>query len=177
VRTSQSDVIDSAGVQMTMQRTWIRRASAPAIIGTLLLALAAPRILPVINGGRYGAAIPAFQLLLIGVCAYYVFMPASSLLMSQGRYKALALAVIGAFTANALGDWLAAKGLDLGIVGIAAVASITYVAFFLATMTLARQVRPRTEEAPENAVTQNIQPLDDARWKTPPASLTGSRSV
>jgi O-antigen/teichoic acid export membrane protein len=177
VRTSQSDVIDSAGVQMTMQRTWIRRASAPAIIATLLLAAAAPFILPLVNGGRYGAAIPAFQLLLIGVCAYYIFMPASSLLMAQGRYKALALAVIGAFIANALGDWLAAKSLDLGIVGIAAVASITYVAFFLATMTLARQVGPRTGKAPEDVLTQNMQLVDEARWKTPPASLTGSRSL
>jgi len=136
VRTSQSDVIDSPAQQIRMLRSWVKRAGIPVLVGGVLLALVAPFVIPIVDAGRYPASIPTFQLLLIGACAYYVMMPASSLLMAQGRYRALALAVLGAFTANAIGDFVAVEFLGFGIVAIAAVASITYLGFFVATALL-----------------------------------------
>ena len=139
VRSSQSDVIDSSAAQMKLLHSWIRRMGVPAVVGTLMFALAAPIAMPIVNGGHYPTAIPVFQLLLIGVCAYYVCMPASSLLMAQGRYRALAIAVLCAFTANAVGDVLAVKWLGFGIVGIATVASVASLGFSVNTMVLAMQ--------------------------------------
>jgi hypothetical protein len=59
--------------------------------------------------------------------------------MAQKRYRALALAVFGAFVGNALGDYVAVAGLGLGIVAIAAVASAASVGFYLATVLLVMQ--------------------------------------
>jgi hypothetical protein len=63
--------------------------------------------------------------------------------MSQRRYKALALAVLAAFTANAVGDWLTVTVFGLEIVGIAAVASVASFGFFVATLALALQIPRR----------------------------------
>jgi O-antigen/teichoic acid export membrane protein len=119
-----------------MLRSWAKRAGLPAVTITAMLAISAQFLLPVVNGGRYPGSIPVFQLLLIGVCAYYVMMPAASLLMAQKRYRPLALAVLGAFVANGIGDVCTVRLLGWGTVGIAGVASFTYLGFFVATVLL-----------------------------------------
>jgi O-antigen/teichoic acid export membrane protein len=139
VRTSQRDVIDSPTLQLAMLRAWVKRAGIPALIATGSLAIISPVLIPVIDGGRYPESVPVFQLLLIGVCAYYVMMPASSLLMAQRRYQALALSVLGAFIVNAIGDIAAVNVFGFRTVGIAGVASISYVGYFVSTVLLTRR--------------------------------------
>lgn len=139
VRTAQRDMIDSVTSQATMLRSWFRRTAVPIVIAMAALAALAPSTIPIADGGKYPTSIPTLQLLLIGVCAYYVLMPAPSLLMAQKRYRALALAVLAAFVGNALGDYVAVVGFGLGIVGIAAVASVASVGFYLAAVVLVMQ--------------------------------------
>jgi hypothetical protein len=64
-------------------------------------------------------------------------LPAPSLLMSQRRYDALALTVLAALAVNGIGDFTAVRVFDAGIVGVAVIASVTYVGFFIATVVLA----------------------------------------
>jgi O-antigen/teichoic acid export membrane protein len=139
VRTAQRDMIDSVAPQARMLRSWVRKTGIPVVLLMAALAALAPLAIPVADGGKYPTSIPVLQLLLVGVCAYYVLMPAPSLLMAQKRYRALALAVFGAFVGNALGDYVAVAGLGLGIVAIAAVASAASVGFYLATVLLVMQ--------------------------------------
>lgn len=139
VRTAQSDMIDSVASQATMLRSWVRKAGIPVLVVMGALVALAPVAIPIADGGKYPASIPVLQLLLIGVCAYYVMMPAPSLLMAQKRYRALALAVIASFAGNAVGDYVAVVSFGFGIVGIAAVASAASVGFYVATVVLARQ--------------------------------------
>jgi O-antigen/teichoic acid export membrane protein len=139
VRTAQRDMIDSVAPQARMLRSWVRKTGIPVVLLMAARAALAPLAIPVADGGKYPTSIPVLQLLLVGVCAYYVLMPAPSLLMAQKRYRALALAVFGAFVGNALGDYVAVAGLGLGIVAIAAVASAASVGFYLATVLLVMQ--------------------------------------
>jgi O-antigen/teichoic acid export membrane protein len=139
VRTAQSDMIDSVASQATMLRSWVRKAGIPVLVVMGALVALAPVAIPIADGGKYPASVPVLQLLLIGVCAYYVMMPAPSLLMAQKRYRALALAVIASFAGNAVGDYVAVVSFGFGIVGIAAVASAASVGFYVATVVLARQ--------------------------------------
>jgi O-antigen/teichoic acid export membrane protein len=156
VRASQHDVIDSPSVQFAMLRSWARRAIIPSVVLTVFLGAAAPALIPIADGGRYPGSIPTFQLLLVGVCAYYVLMPAASLLMAQKRYRALALAVLGAFVANAIGDLCAVRIFGLGTAGIAGVASVTYLGYFLATVMLAIRGQTRAPEGTSRSGVQNV---------------------
>ncbi len=137
VRTAQKDVVDSPRVQREMLRGWIRRSWLPAVVAVVVLGTAAEIVIPVVDGGRYPTSIPVFQLLLIGVAAYYVMMPGASLLMSQKRYRALAMTVIVSLAINCLGDVMAVRLFDAGIIGIAAIASFTYLGFLTSTVWLA----------------------------------------
>ena len=139
VRTAQSDMIDSLTSQATMLWSWMRRTGMPVIVLMAGLAVLAPFAIPIADGGKYPSSILVLQLLLIGVCAYYIMMPAPSLLMAQKRYRALALAVIVALAANGLGDYAVVRMWGLGIAGIAAVASIASVGFYVGTVVLAMQ--------------------------------------
>ena len=137
VRTAQRDIMDSPRSQADLLRNWVRRTWLPTVVVGAVLALAAQFVLPVIDGGRYPQSIPVFQILLLGVAAYYVMVPASSLLMSQKRYGALALTVLASLAVNGIGDFTAVRVFDAGIVGVAVIASVTYVGFFIATVVLA----------------------------------------
>jgi O-antigen/teichoic acid export membrane protein len=79
-----------------------------------------------VNHGRYPSSIPVFQILLVGVFAYYLAMPAVSLLMAQRRFRLLAASFGTAFVVNGVGDF--AVGPSAGIIGIAVVATTVLIA-------------------------------------------------
>jgi O-antigen/teichoic acid export membrane protein len=120
VRTSQHDVVDSPEVQREMLLNWIRRTAAPVGAALLATALAAPYLIPVIDGGRYPQSITVFQVLLIAAFVIYVTMPGSNLLMSQRRFRALALVLGAGVIGTLLGNVVA--GALFGVVGVAVAA-------------------------------------------------------
>jgi O-antigen/teichoic acid export membrane protein len=106
-------------------RTWIKRATGPTVLVMVLMGVAARPLIPLISHGRYPSSIPVFQILLFGVVAYYLTLPAGNLLMAQGRYRALAIAYGAAFVINAIGDFII--GPTTGVIGISVVATVVLV--------------------------------------------------
>jgi O-antigen/teichoic acid export membrane protein len=125
VRTAQADILDSADTQVAVLRTWIMRGTAPTFVLLLFLGLVAQPVIPLIDQGRYPTSVPVFQILLVGVFAYYLTLPAVNLLMAQGRYRALAIAFGAAFALNAIGDFVV--GPTIGVIGIAIIATVVLV--------------------------------------------------
>lgn len=120
VRTSQSDVIDSAATQVDMLGRWLRRSILPVsgLIGAA--AIAAPFLIPLVDGGRYPDSIPIFELMLVPALINYATLPSPGLLMSQKRYPLLA----GIYVSLLAVQLLAAGGIATvaGVVAVAAVA-------------------------------------------------------
>lgn len=126
VRTSQPDIVESSEAQASALTAWIKRSALLTGIAVLLLALASPTLITWVNHGRYPSSIPVFQILLVGVFAYYLAMPAVSLLMAQRRFRLLAASFGTAFVVNGAGDF--AIGPVAGIVGIAVIATTVLIA-------------------------------------------------
>ncbi|MBS1863404.1 MAG: hypothetical protein JSS68_17030 [Actinobacteria bacterium] len=120
VRTSQSDLIDSAAAQVHMLRNWMRQSILPvsALIG--IAAVAAPFAIPLVDGGRYPDSVPIFEFMLVPALINYATLPSSGLLMSQKRYPLLA----AIYTALLAIQLIAAGGIATvaGVVAVAAVA-------------------------------------------------------
>ena len=125
VRTAQPDIVESSTAQTATLTVWVKRSALPLALLVGMLALAARPVIPLIDHGRYPQSIPVFQVLLVGVFAYYLTLPAVNLLMAQRRFALLATAFGAAFAANAVGDFV--LGPRLGIVAIAAVATTVLV--------------------------------------------------
>ena len=126
VRTSQPDIVESPEAQTSALTSWIKRSAVPTGLAILLLALAAPPVIGWINHGRYPSSIPVFQILLVGVFAYYLAMPAVSLLMAQRRFRLLAASFGAAFVVNGAGDFVV--GPVAGITGVAVIATTVLIA-------------------------------------------------
>jgi O-antigen/teichoic acid export membrane protein len=90
VRTSQHDIVDSAHRQANMIVDWVKRAILPVGVATALAAIAAPFLIPLLDGGRYPDSVPIFQLLLVPALVNYTTMPGPNLMMTQKRYRPLA---------------------------------------------------------------------------------------
>lgn len=91
VRTSQHDMVDSARNQAEMIANWVRHAILPVGAATAAAAVAAPFLIPLLDGGRYPDSVPIFQLLLLPALVNYTTMPGPNLMMTQHRYRPLAL--------------------------------------------------------------------------------------
>lgn len=121
VRTSQGDVVDSSDAQSRILIDWIRRSWILVVVVIGAAALLAPLVIPLLDGGRYPDSIPIFQLMLIPAFVDYLTLPAPNLLMTQKRYRLLAM-----FYAVALGIQLVFAGgvaTFAGVIAVAAVAS------------------------------------------------------
>jgi O-antigen/teichoic acid export membrane protein len=121
VRTSQSDVVESAGKQADMLRDWVRKSLAPgtAIVG--FAALAAPFVIPILDKGRYPLSIPIFECLLVATFVDYLTLPAPNLMMARRRYRLLAYFYLIALALQLLlAGGVATTG---SVVAVAAVAS------------------------------------------------------
>jgi O-antigen/teichoic acid export membrane protein len=122
VRTSQADIVDSGALQAGMLMRWMRVAGPPVVVALAVVALLAPVVIPIVDGGRYPDSIPIFQLLLASALFTYATMPGPNLLMTQRRYRLLA-----ALYAAALVVELAAGTIAAEIWGVIAVAAVTAV--------------------------------------------------
>lgn len=122
VRTSQSDLVDSAHAQADLLGNWIRRSLLPVTLFIGAAAIAAPFLIPLLDGGRYPDSIPVFQVMLLPALVNYLTVPGPNLLMTQKRYRLLAL-IYGVALAIQL---IAAGGVAIvsGVVAVAAVASL-----------------------------------------------------
>lgn len=142
VRTSQLDVVDSPGAQRRILMDWIRRLTVPALVSVALIAIAAPFLVPLANGGRYPDAVPIFELLMVAAIATYLVTPAPSLLMAQRRFRLLAGLLGITVLANAVADVLMAKTVGIfGLVGVA-VAIDLVLSFAMARLALHLPVWP-----------------------------------
>ena len=119
VRTSQEDVVDSAEQQSRLLLDWLRRSLFPVVVVIGLAALAAPLVIPLVDGGRYPDSVPVFQLMLIPALVDYMTLLAPNILMAQKRYRVLAI-----FYSVALGVQLIAAGTVAAVAGVVAVAAV-----------------------------------------------------
>ncbi|MBS1886877.1 MAG: hypothetical protein JSU06_06780 [Actinobacteria bacterium] len=121
VRTSQSDVIDSAATQVNMLRDWMRQSILPVSALIAVAALAAPFVIPLVDGGRYPDSVPIFEFMLLPALFNYATLPSSGLLMSQKRYPLMAAIYVSLLVVQLI----AAGGVATvaGVVAVAGVAS------------------------------------------------------
>jgi O-antigen/teichoic acid export membrane protein len=117
VRAAQSDMIDSPALQADMLVRWARRTALPALGFVILFAALAPVFIPLLDDGKYPDSITIFQIMLIGAAFSYVTMPAVNLLITQRRYRALAVLYAAGFAMTCVLSVPA--GLVFGVVGIA----------------------------------------------------------
>lgn len=122
VRTSQSDMIDSEDARRTMVARWVRQTIVPATALTVFAGVAAIWAIPLVDGGRYPLSVPIFQILLVVAYVTYLVLPTPGLLVSQGRYGALAwinaVALVADIGLAILGSHL------VGVYGVAIAAAI-----------------------------------------------------
>ena len=142
VRTSQADLVDSLDNQRGMVLTWLRRATLPAGFLTGVAIILAPYLIPVIDGGRYPKSIVTFQIFLIIAVAAYLTAPVANILMAQGRHAVLASIYSSGLIVNLIGDIAVAR--PFGVVGIAVVSTVVYVAIDTAMLVMSlRYIAPR----------------------------------
>jgi O-antigen/teichoic acid export membrane protein len=122
VRTSQHDIVDSPHLQVSMLMSWIRRTILPVGAALAAIALLAPVLIPLVDGGRYPDSVPIFQLMLLPALVGYTTMPSPNLLMSQRRYRLLA-----GFYSIVLGLQLVAASFAAALSGVVAVAAVASV--------------------------------------------------
>jgi O-antigen/teichoic acid export membrane protein len=125
VRTVQQDVLDSPGAQHRLVLTWARHTAPPIAAAVVLGVIAAPLLIPVLDGGRYPDSVPILQVFLAMAFSTYICMPASSLLLAQLRFKELAIIWTAGLGVNTAGDFMV--GPVFGVVGIAVVSTAVYV--------------------------------------------------
>jgi O-antigen/teichoic acid export membrane protein len=149
VRTSQRDIVDSPVAQRALLTTWAKRTALPVGVGVAAVGLAAPYLIPLVDGGRYPQSIPVFQILLVAAFFLYVTIPASNLLMAQRRYRTLALVLGAGVTATTTGDLIG--GALFGVVGVAVTATVvtSLISLEIARLALARapETRPPIHES------------------------------
>ena len=121
VRTSQSDIVDSAEAQAGLLGDWIKRTILPVSLAIGVAAAAAPFVIPLVDGGRYPDSVPIFEFMLLPALINYATLPGGNLLMTQKRYPLLA----GLYGSLLVVQLIAAGGVATfaGVVAVAAVAS------------------------------------------------------
>jgi O-antigen/teichoic acid export membrane protein len=138
VRTSQSDIVDSAERQRAMVLSWIRRTIIPATLLIGGIFALAPIVIPQIDGGKYPGSISAFQIFLVTALIAYVTAPAGTILMAQRRYDILGGVYAAGLVVNLIGDVAVAR--KFGVNGIALVSSVVYVGIALAVTVLSVRI-------------------------------------
>jgi O-antigen/teichoic acid export membrane protein len=100
VRSSQVDVIESAGAQRRILTRWFRLAPIPAGVVLGLAAWFADDLVRAADGGRYPGSAGVLRLLLVLAFLTYLTAPVAAVLMAQCRYRPLALSMGVAAVAN-----------------------------------------------------------------------------
>lgn len=104
IRTSNKDVVDSRERQREFSIKWIKKTGV-YILGVVLVTniFAAP-VMNLLNGERYGLAIPAFRIFIFGAAISYLFAPNTAVMMSAKKHKLLCVYTTIGFVVNALID-------------------------------------------------------------------------
>jgi O-antigen/teichoic acid export membrane protein len=140
VRTAQMDLIDSPASQWAMVVTWLKRTALPAGALMAIVFVLAPVVIPQVDGGKYPDSVAVLQIFLVTALSAYLTAPSASILMAQRRYGFLASVYIAGLLLNLVGDVAVAP--RFGVVGIALVSSVVYVAIdFTLTASAMRQTR------------------------------------
>jgi O-antigen/teichoic acid export membrane protein len=158
VRTAQIDLIDSLAGQRAMILAWLRRTVLPAALFVATVFAMAPVIIPMVDGGKYPESVEVLQIFLLVAFSAYVTAPGVSILMTQRRYHLLFGVYAVGLLVNLAGDVALAP--RFGIIGIAVVSSVVYLAIDIvliaqalryARNTQARLRRPQPPSAKTSA--------------------------
>jgi O-antigen/teichoic acid export membrane protein len=143
VRTSQRDLVQSLQAQREMMVSWVRRAAIPVAALLAAAAALAPYLIPLIDRGRYPLSIPLFQLMLVGAFATYLSLPGENLLMSQRRYRTLALTIVIAFVGKVGSDLIAGSLFGIIALAIATTTVTVGAAIVFVYLSLRARLHPR----------------------------------
>ena len=121
VRTSQSDLVDSATAQVDLLLRWVKQSIIPATVVVGIAAIGAPFVIPLIDGGRYPHSIGVLEFMLLPAWLNYMTLPSADLLMTQKRYSLMGaiyvgLLIVQLFVAGGVATFA-------GVVAVAGVAS------------------------------------------------------
>jgi O-antigen/teichoic acid export membrane protein len=140
VRTAQMDLIDSPASQRAMVVTWLKRTALPAGALVCMALVLAPLVIPQLDGGKYPDSVAVLQIFLATALGAYLTAPSVSILMAQRRHAFLAAVYVAGLLLNLAGDVAVAP--RFGVVGIAVVSAVIYVAINIILTTKAlRQTR------------------------------------
>ncbi len=133
VRMSKADKIESIQNQHLFAKSWLIKSSLPVLLFAAAGGVAGYWILPVINGNNYNEASSVFLVLCFCAAFAYIFAPATSLIMSIGKYKMQFVTAVIAMLINIIGNYILIP--KWGAVGAALTTTISHL-FFNGTLTL-----------------------------------------
>lgn len=106
VKTAKRDFSYDPIKRRDFTRKWIKSTSPCAIVVILIGIFLSQYIMPLLNGTQYNAAIPLFQIMLIGVGISYVFSPNVPILMAAKRFSSLCVLCFIALLITVVGNYL-----------------------------------------------------------------------
>jgi O-antigen/teichoic acid export membrane protein len=151
VRTAQRDIVDSTKKQIDMMRNWAKRVGPIAFAALAIAAIAAPFLIPIVDGGRYPLSVTLFEIKLVAAFAQLVTLPNPALLITQNRHGLLAGINGAALAASVILSLIAAP--LLGAAGVVAVSgAVTVAQVVIVTWCVAHPPEGTTPRSPESAV-------------------------
>lgn len=106
VKTAKQAFVVSPEKRRDITSKWIR-STFPLVIVIIVAAIFLSKyILPLLNGSRYDAAIPLFQIMLIGVGFSYIFAPNVQVFIAAKRFPTLCLLAFISLLISVTGNYL-----------------------------------------------------------------------
>lgn len=106
VKTAKRDFSDDPIKRRDFTHKWIKSTTPCVIVVILIGIFLSQYILPLLNGAQYNAAIPLFQIMLIGVGISYIFSPNVPILMAAKRFSSLCILCFIALLITVVGNYL-----------------------------------------------------------------------
>lgn len=106
VKTAKRDFCDDPIKRRNFTNKWIKSTTPCVMIVILIGIFLSQYILPLLNGSQYNAAIPLFQIMLIGVGLSYIFSPNVPILMAAKRFSSLCILCFIALLISVVGNYL-----------------------------------------------------------------------
>ncbi|WP_158634037.1 oligosaccharide flippase family protein [Radiobacillus deserti] len=129
VRTSKVEFVDSKEHRKEFVLQWLKKTWFIVFLSCVVIILLSGLFMPHINGHQYDDAIPAFNILVVGVGISYMFASNISIMMSARRYKELCFLAAISLAFNVFSNWLL-----IPIYGINAAAATTIVSHAILNM-------------------------------------------
>lgn len=106
VKTAKRDFSNDLVKRQEFTRKWIKSTTPYVVVLILSGAFLSRYVLPLLNGSQYDAAIPLFQIMLIGVGISYVFSPNVPVLMAAKRFPVLCVLCFISLLITFVGNYL-----------------------------------------------------------------------